>query len=202
MDSKNKNNNKIDKKNNLIVSSEESQNLVKKRGRPKGSKNSVKTSRPERSVNKSMPADERKRILSFNLALLRLNKVDKTSVKDVSDRVNYYMSLCEQYNILPTVATFALAFGIDRRTLWTWIDNKSDVIKNPEVLDIIKTVYFSINAQYETMLTEGKIIPVSGFFMLQNNYGYKNTTDHVITTATENSDSITDITARANLMDD
>lgn len=198
--------NKINKKNNknnkLIPNDENNQNLVKKRGRPKGSKNSVKTSRPDKSVNKSLPEDERKRILSFNMALLRLNKVDKNNVQQVSDRVNDYMSICERYNILPTVASFALAFGIDRVTLWTWINNKNDVIKNPEVLNILKSIYSSINAQYEVMLTEGKIIPVSGFFMLQNNYGYRNTTDHVITTAAENNENIIDIVNRANLMDD
>ena len=61
--------------------------------------------------------------------------------------------------------------------------------------------YDFINNNYEQLLTEGKIIPVAGFFLLQNNYGYKQQTDHVITANQENNVTDDDIANKAGLID-
>ena len=59
-----------------------------------------------------------------------------------------------------------------------------------------------INTQYEELLTQGKMIPVSAFFLLQNNHGYKQQTDHVITANQDNTLSLADISNRAGLLDE
>ena len=74
-------------------------------------------------------------------------------------------------------------------------------MENPDVVDTLKTVYIQINTQYEELLTQGKMIPVSAFFLMQNNHGYKQQTDHVITAKQEETESIDDIANRANLLD-
>ena len=69
-------------------------------------------------------------------------------------------------------------------------------------LNLLKNIYAAINTQYEQLLTEGKIIPVSAFFLMQNNHGYKQQTDHVITAKQENQETEEDILNRANLLQD
>ncbi len=102
---------------------------------------------------------------------------------------------------MPTVAGLALALGIDRQTLWTWINNTQGAIKNPDVIYTLKEVYNLIASQYEGMLTQGKIIPVAGFFLMQNNFGYKNQTDHVVVAQPAEEPNTEDIAARAGLLD-
>ena len=187
-------------KNNIDIISG-SDNQVKHRGRPKGSTNAIKTSRPDRSVQGMVTDDKRQAILQFNMVLYKLPKVNKNDPGDMQNRTDMFFELCNEYNISPTVAAYAMSLGIDRITLWTWITNKTDVIKNTECLNILKNAYTFINAQYENMLTEGKIVPVSAFFLMQNNHGYKQQTDHVITANTQDNVTDNDIMNKAGLLE-
>lgn len=195
-------NQKINKnnKNNIIVSgSGQDENQVKKgRGRPKG------TTGITRRDNINSPAfDEvRKKILGFNMVLFHLPKInDYNDLQLVQERTDLFFNLCVQHSVSPTVAGYAFSLGIDRATLWNWINKKTDRIKNQKCFDVIKNAYDFINNNYEQLLTEGKIIPVAGFFLLQNNYGYKQQTDHVITANQENNVTDEDITNKAGLLD-
>ena len=198
----NKNNKLIQKNNSQLPEPVKDEIITHKRGRPKGSKNTVKVTRKD-NIQNILPDDVKRKILAFNMALYKLPRItDKNDLKQISDRTDMYFNLCSEYALQPTLSSYSLSLGIDRRTLWLWLKDNSDYIKNPEVYHILKTAYDFINSNYEALLTEGKIVPVSGFFMLQNNYGYKNTTDHVITTVQDNNDNVTDISNRAGLLED
>ena len=173
--------------------------VTRKRGRPKGI-----TGKTRSDNIQSVVTDEvKQKILKFNMALYHLPKItDKDNYEQISNRTDLFFNLCIEHGITPTLAGYALSLGIDRRTLWMWLNNKTEYIKNSDVYHILKMAYDFINSSYENLLTEGKIIPVSGFFLLQNNYGYKQQTDHIITANTENQETIQDISNRANLMDD
>ena len=173
-------------------------------GRPAGAKDKLpRKKRTDFSIQAQVPADEKQAIVLHNLEVMSLGKLrDKNDLDEVQDRIRDYMKLCVKNQQLPTVAGLALAFGVDRTTLWTWVDNKSGVIKNPEVLDTLKVAHASIATLYEGLLTQNKIVPAAGFFMLVNNFGYKNQTDHVITAVTEQVLDTSDIAARAGLLDD
>ena len=82
------------------------------------------------------------------------------------------------------------------------MEQKTGVIKNPEVMETLKSVYTSISAMYEELLTEGKIIPVSAFFLMKNNHGYKDQTDHVVTARQDQPETEEDIISRAGLLTD
>ena len=168
------------------------------RGRPKGTTGITRKD----NIQSCVPDDIKQKILSFNMILYKLPKItDRNDTIQIQTRTDQYFSLCIEHAITPTVAGFAFSLGIDRRTLWTWINNKNDVIKNQTVIDILKTAYDFINNSYEQLLTEGKIVPVSAFFLLQNNYGYKQQTDHVITTEQNNNVTDEDIYNKADLLD-
>lgn len=195
----NKKNNILIEKNNKLITDEI---VTKKRGRPKGSKNTVKVTRKD-NIQNILPDDIKRKVLAFNMILFKLPKItDKNDVKQISDRTDMFFNLCSEYAIQPTLTAYALSLGIDRMTLYNYLNGKSEAIKNKECLYILKTAYDFINSNYEALLTEGKIVPVSAFFLLQNNYGYKQQTDHVITAIQDNSDSIQDISDRANLLED
>ena len=62
--------------------------------------------------------------------------------------------------------------------------------------------YDIITSYYAHMMNNGKINPVAGIFMMKNNLGYKDTSEHVITANTEQDPSLSDITERAGLLTD
>ena len=195
--------NKKSEKNNQAKTGSSDQDItVKKRGRPKGSKNKLPAKIRKDNVQAVLPDEIRERINNFNFALFQLEKVNRNDDTMIMDRVKLYFSLCNDFSVSPTVASFANSLGIDRRTLWTWLTNKNNEIKNSKSLDILKNVYNTINSQYEMMLTEGKIIPVSAFFLMQNNYGYKQQSDHVLITNQEKEENTQDIVSRAGLLID
>ena len=136
------------------------------------------------------------------MVLFHLPKInDYNDLQLIQDRTNYFFNLCVQHSISPTLAGYAFSLGVNRATLWNWLNHKTETIKNQQCFDIIKNAYDFINNNYEQLLTEGKIIPVAGFFLLQNNYGYKQQTDHVITANQENNVTDEDIANKAGLID-
>ena len=173
-----------------------------KQVRGRGKDKVPRKKRTDFNINAQVPPDERQIILRHNVELWQLGKLkNRNDPEEVRERIGTYFSLCQKNQQMPTVAGLALSFGIDRATLWLWMDNKTGVIKNPEVLDTLKEVYNLIASQYEGMLTQGKIIPVAGFFLMQNNFGYKNQTDHVVVAQPAEEPGTEDIAARAGLLD-
>jgi len=176
-----------------------------KQVRGQGKRGADKKPRKIRYDNSPMTAvalDDRSRIVRHNLELFNLGTLkDRNDEIEVQERIQAYFEICAKNSVMPTVAGFAMALGIDRSTLWLWMDNRTGVIKNPAVLDVLKRIYSMINTQYEELLTEGKIIPVGAFFLLQNNHGYRNQTDHVVVAQQAEEPNTDDIAARAGLLD-
>ena len=136
------------------------------------------------------------------MALFSLPRLpDYNDFQAISDRTKLFFDLCIEYNVSPTLAGYSMAFKINRVTLYNWLNGKTETIKNKECLNLLKNAYDFINNSYEQLLTEGKIIPVSAFFLLQNNYGYKQQTDHVIVSEQNNNVTDEDIYNKANLLD-
>ena len=83
------------------------------RGRPKGTGGNA---RPDKAVQLA-PGDNRKYIM-HDLRMWDWPAVDMTRPKDVSERIGQYFQICAEDDMKPSVAGMALAFGIDRRTMW------------------------------------------------------------------------------------
>jgi hypothetical protein len=94
-----------------------------------------------------------------------------------------------------------LAFDISRFDLFNWLNGRSKGITNSSCLLTIKRAYDRINSYYEHMMNTGKINPVAGIFLMKNNMGYKDTTDHVITANTNTDPTSDDISSKAGLLD-
>ena len=175
--------------------------VKRKPGRPKGSHNKTITKRPDSSGQALPGSGDNSLIMKYSRVLYGLPKIDINNLDQVNNRIDLFFSLCEEYDIKPSVAGLALAFGINRGTLFNWLARKTAAIKSQECFDSLKAAYDLINMQYEFYMNTGKINPVAGIFLLKNNYGYQDTTTHVIQTSDNADPSTDDITDKAGLLE-
>jgi transcriptional regulator with XRE-family HTH domain len=113
------------------------------------------------------------------LAIYNLPEIDTNDAEQVQKRIGEYFQICAERGMKPSVAGFAMALGVDRRTLWTWINDKT--AKPRAVLDTLKKAYQILNYAIEEYMQNGKINPVSGIFLMKNNFGYKDQSEVVLT---------------------
>lgn len=128
-------------------------------------------SRPDKTAQ--LEPGENTKYIEHSLAMMDWKKPDMKSVDAVQQRVIDYFQLCAKNDMKPTFAGMALAFGIDRRTLWKWCNDVPGGRKlAPEIRDTLKKGQQLLNAQMEDYMQNGKINPVSGIFLMKNNMGY------------------------------
>ena len=167
-----------DSKSKSKKSTETTTEITPKRGRghPKGAGG---YKRPDSTVQ-AEPGDNRK-YLEHNLKMWSWPSVDMKKPENVLERVTLYFQTCADDDMKPSVAGLALAFGIDRRTLWKWINGiQSDFVAS-ESRDALKKAYIILNAQMENYMQNGKINPVAGIFLMKNNMGYQDKQEVVVT---------------------
>ena len=141
----------------------------------------TKRKRPDLSEKQSVqtePGDNRKYIL-HSLRLADLGKVDLTSTEEVAQRITTYFEICAEDDMKPSVAGLALAMDIDRRYLWEIREGKKG--KNPAVADTLKKAMKILDLQMVDYMQNGKINPVSGIFLMKNNFGYADKQEVVLT---------------------
>ena len=177
----------------------------KRRGRPKGSTD--KTERKKRTDKQTFSDQEitsgtNSKTTSFALELNLLPDININDPSEVKQRISDYFKLCALYDFKPSVSTLAMAFSVSRITLFNWLNDRTGTIKNRESFNQLKKAYDTINGLYELYLNCGSINPVSAFFLMKNNYGYKDTTDYVVTNGSDQTMTLSDIASRANLLTD
>lgn len=141
----------------------------------------TKRKRPDLSEKQSVhtePGDNTKYI-NHSLRLADLGKVDLTNVEEVTQRIKDYFVICAEDDMKPSVAGLALAMDIDRRYLWEIREGKKG--KTPEVADTLKKAMKILDLQMVDYMQNGKINPVSGIFLMKNNFGYADKQEVVVT---------------------
>ena len=133
--------------------------------------------RPEQTPQ--MEPGEVSEMLLNGLVIYNLPKIDTDDAEQVEKRVGEYFQICAERGMKPSVAGFAMALGIDRRTLWTWVNERT--AKPRAVVDTLKKAYQILNFAIEEYMQNGKINPVSGIFLMKNNFGYKDQSEVVLT---------------------
>lgn len=128
--------------------------------------------RPDLSEKRSVhtePGDNRKYIL-HSLRLYDLPTCNLKSVEEVVQRIRDYFAICAEDDMKPSVAGLALAMDISKEYLWEIRVGKKG--KNPEVAEAIKKAMQILDLQMVDYMQNGKINPVSGIFLMKNNFGY------------------------------
>lgn len=144
---------------------------VKKRTRP---------DRKEALSVQSEPGDNRK-YLEHSMAMWGWPDVNMREPEQVKARIGQYFQLCADDDMKPSVAGMALAFGVDRKTIWAWANGVDSAYLHAESRNLIKKAYQLLNAQMENYMQNGKINPVAGIFLMKNNMGYQDKQEVVLT---------------------
>jgi len=141
-----------------------------------------KSRRPLRSLQEKPQFEDgdNTKYITHSLELANLPNIDTNNPTQVNQRVTEYFTICARNDMKPSVASLALAFGVERTTLWKWA-NGVEINKCAEVRNSIKKAYAIINAQMEDLMQSGKINPVSGIFLMKNNMGYHDNQEIVVT---------------------
>lgn len=141
----------------------------------------VKKKRPKKSEQmapKLEPGDNRK-FIQNSMRIFNLPKIDVSNAEQVAERVQEYFNICSEDDVKPSVAGLALALDIDRRRLWEIREGVRG--KSPEVRDTIKKAMKLLDLQMTDYMQNGKINPVSGIFLMKNNFGYADKQEVVVT---------------------
>ena len=136
-----------------------------------------KRQRPEQQPQ-TEPGDNRKYI-NHSLRLVDLGKVDMANNEAVTERVRQYFQICSDDDMKPSVAGLAVALGVDRGYLWEIRTGRKG--KSPEVADTLKRAVNLLDLQMTDYMQNGKINPVSGIFLMKNNFGYTDKQEVVVT---------------------
>lgn len=124
------------------------------------------------------PGDNRKYIL-HSMRLYDLPKCNLKSVEEVTQRITDYFAICAEDDMKPSVAGLALAMDITKEYLWEIRVGRKG--KNPDVADTIKKAMKLLDLQMVDYMQNGKINPVSGIFLMKNNFGYADKQEVIVT---------------------
>lgn len=122
--------------------------------------------------------DNQKYIL-HSLKLAELPPCNMQSLEDVTQRVKTYFEICAEDDMKPSVAGLALAMDIDRVYLWELRAGRKG--KNPAIANVLKKAMKILDLQMVDYMQNGKINPVSGIFLMKNNFGYADKQEVVVT---------------------
>ena len=149
--------------------------VVKK---PRGGKNS-----PVIGNNGLMtePGDNTK-YLTLGMKLFTLPPIDLKDPEQVNNRLAEFFQIHAESDMKPTVSGMGMALGLDRRRLWEIKTGNAKAMNLPTpTSDSIKKAYEYLELLMENYMQNGKINPVSGIFLMKNNFAYLDKVEHVIT---------------------
>lgn len=128
-----------------------------------------------------LPEGDNNKYTSFALSIMRMPKIDIRNYEQVQERILDYFQLCADMDMKPGVAAMAQSLGIDRRRLWeikTGQPHPANI--PPEVTALVRAAYDSLEALWESYMSNGKINPVTGIFLAKNNFGYQDKQEYVL----------------------
>ena len=140
-----------------------------------------KRKRPDLSEQfgiKTKPGDNTKYI-KHSMRLFDLPKISMQDYEAVNERVGQYFNICQEDDMKPSVAGLALALDIDRTYLWELRAGRKG--KNPDIANLLKKTMKLLDLQMVDYMQNGQINPVSGIFLMKNNFGYADKQEVVVT---------------------
>ena len=141
-----------------------------------------KRTRPDRheSMIPQTKPGEMSKMIKQAMTISHWPPIDTDDPDQVAERIDQYHLFCFEQDMKPDMPGMALALGVDRATVWKW-ENGVESNKPQSVRNVIKRARSINEVLMSTMMTEGKINPVVGIFLLKNSHGYKDQQDVVIT---------------------
>ena len=130
------------------------------------------TIKPNGSTVVTNPGDNA-RYIEHTLRLATLQVVDMNDPNQVRDRIVDYLSICAEEDIKPSVPGLALAFDLSRTQLNRLLygDLRSQC-RNKDCISLIQKAYNMLDLQMNNYMTDGKVNPVAGIFLMKNHFNY------------------------------
>lgn len=122
---------------------------------------------------------DNRKFLRNALASYNMPPIDINDPKQVGERVTWYFENCLANDSKPGIAGLCNALGISRMTFFNWQNGRHNTKEHQEIASKAKGI---IEELYEQYMSNGKINPVSGIFLMKNNFaGYYDRQDVVLT---------------------
>lgn len=126
---------------------------------------------------KVAPGDN-KQYLRHALATMGMPPIDISDPKQVEERIQWYFCHCAEDDMKPSVMGLCNALGVTRDTLISWRTGRYRADSHQAIAARAHAV---LEELMETYMQNGKINPVSGIFLMKNNYGYSDKQEYVLT---------------------
>lgn len=148
-----------------------SEQPIKHRGRPKGSKDKKPRAvvpgrrRTQIDTNDARPEEIARAIKNLTVYF---NRPHPASDEEVAERINEYFRDCHEKQMIPTVEGMSLCIGVDRPTVWRWSQGEGCSAARREMIKSAKAILASLDAE---LVQAGKIPQVVYIFRAKNFYG-------------------------------
>ena len=148
-----------------------SEQPIKHRGRPKGSKDKKPIAvvpgrrRTQIDTNDARPEEIARAIKNLTVYF---NRPHPASDEEVAERINEYFRDCHEKQMIPTVEGMSLCIGVDRPTVWRWSQGEGCSAARREMIKSAKAILASLDAE---LVQAGKIPQVVYIFRAKNFYG-------------------------------
>ena len=121
------------------------------------------------------------RTIELGKKLFAMPDPDYTDPDAMQERFFEYLTLCDEWQVRPSVTGVAMAFGMNRGTLYNLRVGAQKTYKTltQESLAIVQKSYEFLEKIYEDNLQEEKGSPVKWIFLGKNHYGYRDQTERV-----------------------
>ena len=120
------------------------------------------------------------KMLGQALTMSKWTPIDTNDAQQVIARIDQYHEFCFEHDIKPDMSGLALAIGVSRKTLWAW-ENGIESNKPQEVRNALKKGREINEYLMAQLMQNGRINPVTGIFLLKNNFSYADEQQIVIT---------------------
>lgn len=139
----------------------------------------TKKSRKRNSDNRMIQAEpgEMSRFIRHSLWSYYEEPIDISDPKQVEQRINDYFQHCMEDDMKPTVMGICNSLGITRATFHEWCSGGRRADTH---VDIIRKAKNFLEEMMESYMLNGKINPVTGIFLLKNNFGYQDKQEVVL----------------------
>lgn len=122
------------------------------------------------------PGDNTKYI-KHSLRLSAFPKMDVNNEYEVQKRILDYFDICAEDDMKPSVPGLALIFGLGRQSLMQIINGSYPRCKNSTSIELLQRAYNMLDLQMNNYLTDGKVNPVAGIFLMKNHFNYADKTE-------------------------
>lgn len=147
---------------------------IVKKGKPKKGRGGTENFP---NVIKGAKADDVRRI---GLGLLKWYKMEKAVTdEEIAERLEMYFTESLKSGAVLTVESMCLALGYPRQTIWRWETGEEG--STPVRRDLIKKAKELLASFDATMVSEGKINPVTYIFRAKNYFGMRDQQEYVLT---------------------